>query len=50
VGADVEPGADGLAVAVEDQRFGIAFEDRLGLGEAAIGELVHADERAGITI
>ena len=45
VRADVEPGAHGVAVAIQQQRLGVAVDARFGLGEAAVGQALQLDQR-----
>jgi hypothetical protein len=44
MGADIEPGADRITIAVQDQRFGIAVEHGLDLIKAAILDLFDVGE------
>jgi hypothetical protein len=43
--ADIEPGAHGGAVAMQDQRFGVAVEHGFGFDEAAVLDLLQARQR-----
>ena len=47
VRADVEPGPHAVALAMQDQRLGIAIEHHLGLDETAFGDAVKCDQCAG---
>src|SRR3546814_8628680 len=50
VRADVEPGADGVAVAVQDQRFGVAVDGRFGLVESTVLDLCQRCQRGAAFI
>ena len=45
--ADIEPGADDIAIAVQDQRFGVAIEHGLDFVETAVLDLFDRGEDAG---
>lgn len=45
VGANVEPGTDGLALPEEHQRLGIAVNNRFDFGESAILQMIECDQR-----
>jgi hypothetical protein len=42
--ADVEPGARGVTVAMQDQRFGLPVDGRIDGGQATIGEIAERGE------